>query len=88
MGHHQITHTRKDGADADRRIDGVKIGDNYYSIDTIINYILKREHTFYVEVARRAVNVIVKINTATNRYYLTTEGDSFPPNNLLNLPNC
>lgn len=88
MGRYQITHTRKDGADADRRIDGVKIADEYFPIDTIINWILRREHSFYVSVYGRTVDVIVRVHPTSNRYYLTTESDGFPPNNLLNLPGC
>lgn len=88
MGRYQITHTRKDGADADRRIDGVKIGAEYFPIDNIIGWINRREHTFFVSVQGRTVDVIVRVHPTSNRYYLTTDGDSFPPNNLLALPNC
>lgn len=87
MGHYRITHTRKDGRDPDRRIDAVKIGNEIFAIDTIIVWIERREHSFEVVAHGRAVRVLVGRH-AHGRKYLTTEGDGFPPNNLLSLPDC
>ena len=88
MGKYYITHTRKDGADEDRRIDAVKIGDQVYPIDMVIDWINGRVHDFFVSVGGRTVRVITGIHSKTRRSYLTTEGDGFPPNNLLSLPSC
>lgn len=87
MSVHQITHSRKDGRDADRRIDALAFGGYVYPIDTIIAWIESGVHTFYVLVWGRRVAVVVRRHSNL-RKYLTTEGDGFPPNNLLNLPDC
>lgn len=83
-----ITHTRKDGRDPDRRIDALKVNDQIYPIDQIINWIDSGQHTFWVKVAGKQVQVVVRKHVHNSRKYLTTEGDGFPPNNLLNLPDC
>lgn len=88
MGRYRITHTRKDGADADRRIDAVMVDGRVYPIDDVIGWINRREHSFYVEVQGRTVDVITDQHPQSRRWYLTTIGDGFPPNNLLSLPPC
>jgi len=93
---HRVTCTKKDGADADRRIDGIGgssggTGANgawYLQIDKAIAGIEDGTWAFYVVVERREVDVVVRTHQTSGRKYLTTEGDGFPPNNLLNLPNC
>lgn len=86
MSHYRITHSRKDGADADRRLDGFLVNGQYIPIDTVISMIMNG-HTFYVEVYGRPVEVI-RQRHYYGREYLTTQGDGFPPNNLLALPDC
>jgi hypothetical protein len=88
MADYQITHSRKDGADSDRRLDGFLIGGQYFTIDQIIAWIVKREHRFWVAVGGRSVWVEVRQHASSGRNFLTTEGDGFPPNNLLKLPDC
>ena len=88
MADYQITHSRKDGADADRRLDGFLIGGQYFTIDQIIAWILKREHRFWVSASGRSVWVEVRQHASSGLHFLTTEGDGFPPNNLLQLPDC
>lgn len=88
MGRYRITHTRKDGADADRRIDALMIDGYVYHIDQVIDWINSQQHTLYVEVAGRNVGVVTDQHPSTRRWYLTTQADGFPPNNLLRLPNC
>lgn len=88
MPTYQITHTRPDGYDADRRIDGFLINGQYYTIDQVIAWIRDHAHRFFVSVAGRSVWVELKYHHSSHRPYLTTQGDSFPPNNLLNLPAC
>jgi hypothetical protein len=89
MGHYRVTCIVPDGADTDRRID--KLGGEFHAqsqpIDTIIRWI-DQGHTFWTMAQGRSVNVVVKTHPQTHRRYLTTEGDSFPPNNLLALPRC
>lgn len=82
-----------DNADADRRIQGIggvnPNGSNWYlPIDNAIQAIRDRKWDFYVEVGGRRVAVIVEQHAQSKRFYLTTEGDGFPPNNLLRLPRC
>lgn len=88
MSDYQITHTRPDGFDADRRIDGFLINGQYYAIDQVIEWVRTSAHRFYVHVLGRSVWVQLKHHPVTGRPYLTTQGDSFPPNNLLSLPSC
>lgn len=88
MADYYITHTRKDGADADRRIDAVQINGSVFDIDTVINWINGRAHRFFVTVWGRTVQVITRVHPTSGRWYLTTEADGYPPNNLLALPDC
>lgn len=88
MSTFQITNTRPDGTDADRRIDGFRIAGEYFTIEQVIDWVRTGAHRFYVSVFGRSVWVILKYHHTTGRPYLTTEGDSFPPNNLLSLPSC
>jgi hypothetical protein len=86
MASYQVTWINPDGADIDRRIDrlgGPGWGD---SIDTIIHFIRSGAHDFWTDVQGRRVAVVVRQHHQTMRYYLTTLGDGFPPNNLLRLP--
>lgn len=93
---HRVTCTKKDGADADRRIDGIggatggsKDGGPWrLPIDRAIAGIEDGTWSFYVLVQQKEVDVLVRTHSSSGRKYLTTEGDSFPPNNLLNLPDC
>jgi hypothetical protein len=88
MADYRITHSRKDSSDADRRLDGFLIEGRYYDIDQVISWISKREHRFWVTAQNRSVWVEVRQHSHSGRQFLTTEGDGFPPNNLLNLPDC
>ena len=89
MADYQITHSRKDGADADRRLDGfIIMGHGYYDIDQVIGFVKNPQNRFFVSVGGRSVRVEVQRHATSSREYLTTAGDGFPPNNLLNLPNC
>lgn len=88
MSDYRITHSRKDGSDADRRLDGFLIEGNYYNIDQVIEWIWNGIHRFWVSVKDRSVWVEVRQHAHSGRKFLTTEGDGFPPNNLLALPDC
>lgn len=88
MADYRITHSRKDGTDADRRLDGFRIDGRYYSIDQVIDWIRSGVHRFWVSVNGRSVWVEVRTHATSGRSFLTTESDGFPPNNLLSLPDC
>jgi len=89
MTDYRITHSRKDGDDPDRRLDGFLIeGLGYQNIDTVIGWILDSAARFWVWVSGKGVWVEVRQHSQSGRLFLTTEGDGFPPNNLLNLPDC
>ena len=51
-----------------------------------IDYIERREHTFYTMVNGRRANVIVA--THNGNKYIKTENDGEQPNKLLSLPEC
>lgn len=83
---YQITHVRPDGRDLDRRIDAVFAAGVEWKIDQVIAAIEQRKAGFYVSVNFRTVDVVVRVHPTSYRKYITTEGDGFPPNNLLSLP--
>lgn len=87
MADYQVTCITPDGNDADRRIDRLGGPGWNDSIDKVIGFIKSGSHRFYVSVGGLAVWVVVRRHS-NGREYLTTEGDGFPPNNLLNLPHC
>lgn len=92
MGDYRIDCTTKDGPDPDYRLDGFG-GENadrtrwYLPIDSLLQWI-DNGHTFWVMVGGRRVRVYDEVHPRTRRRFVTTEGDSYPPNNLLRLPNC
>lgn len=92
MANYHVTCIKRDGADDDRRIDGiggVHGGERWFlPIDEAINWIESGKGGFYTSVAGQSVWIVVKVHPQTKRKYLTTEGDGFPPNNLLNLRDC
>lgn len=63
------------------------VAGRYYDIDQVIAWIIHGQHRFFVSVQGRSVWVEARRH-ARGPIYLTTEGDGFPPNNLLNLPAC
>lgn len=85
MSDYQITRTRKDGPDADRRIDAAEVGGQVYPVDTVISWI-ESGHRFYVIVNGKTVWVYVR--TRNSRKYITTSADGYAANNLLQLPDC
>ena len=88
MADYRITHSRKGSADLDRRLNGFTINGGYYDIDQVISWIRNQEHRFWVTAQGRSVWVEVRQHSQSGRLFLTTEGDGFPPNNLLALPDC
>ncbi|MEC5292950.1 DUF3892 domain-containing protein [Aurantimonas sp. C2-6-R+9] len=88
MADYRVTCITPDSNDADRRIDRLGGPDWNDSIDNVIGFIQRGQHRFWTSAAGKSVWVIVKQHPTSGRYYLTTKGDGFPPNNLLNLPRC
>jgi len=90
----RVTCIKRDGADADRRIDRLGgpqpegNGNWNCSIDEVIQFIRNGTHRFWTSVQNKSVWIEVKVHPTSGRSYLTTQGDSFPPNNLLSLPSC
>lgn len=89
MTDYQVTCTKKDGADADRRIDALA-GPQFKQspIDDVIRWIDSGQHRFWTSVDGKSVWLRTATHASSGRKYLTTEGDSFPPNNLLKLQDC
>ncbi|MCO4092865.1 MAG: DUF3892 domain-containing protein [Sphingorhabdus sp.] len=92
MSTYQITCIRRDGRDADRRIDrlgGIRPDGGGWNdtIDAVIQSI-ETGHRFWTTALGKAVWVEVRRHPVSGRKYLATENDGFPPNNLLSLPEC
>lgn len=87
MATYQVTCHTPDNADQDRRIQGLGGAFGWKDIDTLIREIESRTNAYWTTASGRSVWVIVRQH-AHGRKYLTTEGDGFPPNNLLRLPHC
>lgn len=89
MGQFQITCITRDRNDPDFRIDEVGIAQgNIYSIDTVIGWIQSDEHEFWVTANGRSAWVGVRQHPTSKRYYLSTEPDGHPLNNLASLREC
>jgi len=91
MATYRVTCHTPDNSDPDYRIQGLggtgPGGGWWNTIDRIIAMI-RNDDVFYVMVREQVVLVVVKQHPRSGRYYLTTQGDGFPANNLLNLPHC
>ena len=85
---------KRDGADPDRRIDrfgGPKpdgSGRWNQPIDDVIQQIDSGTHRFWTSVDNKSVWCRTEVHPTSKRKYVTTEGDGFPPNNLLKLSEC
>lgn len=84
---YRVTCVRRDGPDADSRID--RLGGPAFN-DTIDNVIAAIDvgHTFYVMDGIRRADVYVRTHSTSGRRYLTTDPDGWRENNLLSLPEC
>lgn len=88
MSDYQVTCIRRDGSDADRRID--RLGGPAFNdtIDNVIRFIQTGTHRFWTTANGQSVWVAVKRHPHSGRLYLATEPDNYPNNNLLSLPEC
>ena len=84
-----ITHTRPDGFDMDRRIDGFLVDGIYQTIDWVITR-LTAGYRFQTRPPGFALGQEVRVHThpRTYRLYVKTDADGVEPNNLLALPRC
>lgn len=83
MPEYQISAIRPATEDADRRIDALRIEGTLWPIDKVIEWIRSGTHRFWVKVGDRRVRVVVGRHWTSGHYFLTTEGEGFPPTILL-----
>lgn len=93
MADYQVKCIRRDGSDIDRRLDrlgGTAPDGSTWNdtIDNVIQYIRNGQHRFWTSVNGKSVWVVVRLHPTSSRYYLATENDGYPPNNLLSLRDC
>lgn len=88
MANYQVTCIRRDGSDADRRIDRLGGQDWNDTIDSVIQFIQSGGHRFWTAADGKSVWVEVRQHPVSGRLFLQTEGDNYPNNNLLKLPEC
>ncbi len=88
MSKRLVTHIRRDGADADRRIDMLSgPGWGPLSIDTVISDINAGRHTYFVT-AHSFYDAEIEVlrHPTSGRYLLRTKPDGLYDNNLYALP--
>jgi hypothetical protein len=88
---YRVDCSKKDGPDADRRIDGIggTSGGGWFKwSQQAINEINYGQSTFYTYVNYVRAEVQVRRHQPSGQDYLTTSPDGYQPNNLLELPNC
>jgi hypothetical protein len=88
MSDFEITCITRDGPDSDRRIDAVGFAGSVYPIDQVIGYIQRGEHRSWVRSRPESVWVGVRQHPTSRRYFLATEPDGQPLNNLASLSEC
>lgn len=74
--------------DENEVITRVGIGDKTYAVQTIVDWINNKEHSFYTEENGNKAEVYAKQHPTSNRWFLTTKPDGIDENNLDFLPNC
>ena len=77
-----------DNADLDRRMQGIGGVGWYMSVDEVLIRMDRGEEFIVNYAGLPRVRVIPGRHPITLRRFITTEGDGFPPNNLLRLPRC
>lgn len=85
MREYQITAIRPDPQDVDRRIEGLQIEGTIWPIDKVIDWVRSGTHHFWAMSPTGKVRVIAARHWRSGQYFLTTEGEGFPPNVLLAL---
>lgn len=82
--------TRDTAADSDWRIDAVGFNGEVYLLDAVITWLGQSTSNllYVVDNQGNSVWVIPKQHPQSGRWYLTTEPDGMPLNNLANLKEC
>ena len=91
MATYRVTCIRRDTtADADWRIDAVGFADDVYDIDSVIQWLHDSDENrlWVTDDQGNSVWVLDKQHPQSGRWYLTTEPDGRPLNNLKSLPEC
>lgn len=93
MTDYRIDCTTKDGPDPDYCIDGFggidpTTGRRWFDTLDQLLASLDAGHTFWVMVDGRRAEVVPRLHPRSGRRFAMTIADGFPPNNLMNLPNC
>lgn len=88
MADFQVTCIRRDGKDADRRIDRLGGPSFNDTIDNVIRFINARTNQYWTIANGISVWIVVRRHPTSGREYLATTADGYPPNNLLSLPEC
>ncbi|MBN8846436.1 MAG: DUF3892 domain-containing protein [Sphingomonadales bacterium] len=87
MAAYEITAVRQRGSEGSTHlIDAVKVGNSLFLTDQIVDWIAAGTHRFWIWFQDKEVDVVVRQQVSSRRYYLTTEGGGFPPIALLSLP--
>ena len=84
---YQVTCTKKDGPDTDRRFDALGGPTWTGTQDQVLGWI-DQGHKFWTSVNGKSVWVTTDVHPVSRRRYCKTEGDNYPLNNLLKLPDC
>lgn len=90
MASYQVTCITRDRADPDWRIGAVGFNSKVYPIDAVIEWLQASDENklWVVDDNGKSVWVVVRQRVDTGRYYLTTEPDGHPLNNLASLKEC
>lgn len=59
-----------------------------HTTDEMIDLMLAKKHNFYTRIDGESLWLEVKEHEGSGRHYITTEGDAFPPQKLMDLPLC
>lgn len=85
MRYYQITAIRAWPYDPDRLIDSLLIEGTLWPIEKVIEWVRSGPHGVWIQANGERVRVIAARHWTSGRWFLTTEGLSFPPAALLAL---
>jgi hypothetical protein len=90
MATYQVTCITRDQDDIDWRIDAVGFNGEVYPIDAVIEWLRASDENqlWVVDDAGNSVWVLLKQHPQSARWFLTTEPDGRPLNNLASLKEC
>ena len=87
---YEVTCISRDGPDPDYRIDEIGFANDVFPIDNVIAWLQQSsDNKLYVMgTAAKTVWVVVRQHPLSGRYFLETDPDGIPLNNLAHLPEC